>query len=820
MKKNKNELIISTPDRSSGNCRNEKAPVLFTCLFCFLLLSLISFGTLLSLLSITFLPMPTTGLYVLILVLCAWYVGISHSEKIGDFLFLLSYLLISILFFIKRELFFNGLFTLINHIIRQINNYYSMNLNMYIVTESDTATLYFLGISMAILIGFLSRAVCPRPQVSILLLETAPVLILGLTLGNLPFQAAVMMLILSYLMASCFNQAPDLILNIRIALCTGIGVLMLYLISSAFLSPIISPNLYRHSDSLLNGVRQLAVKLESSKLLPGKLFSFLSTSGTIEDGTLSNQTPNYMGIETLQITMDQLPNQTTYLKGFVGSDYSFSKWEPISQDNFQKASAAWANSSSPEQDLSNMPYQIFQKIEQKFHIPPLRNTLLKYTHTNMEYSYFPYGSKIPDYYLGSADGPAKGDGGKQIWVQGYPLEEYKNIIDTLPSLPEVSDSLLSVPLSSGADISNPAIFLSEENAVLEENYYNYVQEEYLKLPDSGFPLLRELCRNQHLESTTAITDYIVQFLGTQASYNLHPAPLNSGEDFLDQFLFTEKQGYCIHFATAAALMFRLMGVPARYVSGYAVPADQFKSMANNEYRASVKDYHAHAWVEIYTRQIGWVPIEATPPSAVSQEERTEENNAASNPISPDTKDASKETKTGPESNDSIAPSEEEDADSSNVSAKKEAQSSSLIVHGLIFIIKLLILLFILLFLLILRRYFVITKRMGLLNQKNYNQAISQICFSLTEMLHLAGYRQAHNISDQIYAQNIQSQLPGLKNQELIELIQLAQKASFHQTICTRQEARYCRRHYRVIRKQLYKDLTVLQRFIWVFLKCY
>ena len=71
------------------------------------------------------------------------------------------------------------------------------------------------------------------------------------------------------------------------------------------------------------------------------------------------------------------------------------------------------------------------------------------------------------------------------------------------------------------------------------------------------------------------------------------------------FLTESHRGYCMHFASAAVLLLRSMGVPARYVSGFVadVPASG---------RVNVPDSAAHAWVEVYIDGYGWEPVEVTP----------------------------------------------------------------------------------------------------------------------------------------------------------------------------------------------------------------
>ncbi|MDE5934123.1 MAG: hypothetical protein K2H40_16795, partial [Lachnospiraceae bacterium] len=115
-----------------------------------------------------------------------------------------------------------------------------------------------------------------------------------------------------------------------------------------------------------------------------------------------------------------------------------------------------------------------------------------------------------------------------------------------------------------------------------------------------------------------------------------------GEDFINYFLAENRRGYCAHFASAATLIFRYLGIPARYVEGYAIdPVDisengtlleeaQYEdyydghSLLGTEAVVSVEatDANAHAWVEVYDAALGWVVVEVTP---ASDEEETGES---------------------------------------------------------------------------------------------------------------------------------------------------------------------------------------------------
>jgi transglutaminase-like putative cysteine protease len=81
------------------------------------------------------------------------------------------------------------------------------------------------------------------------------------------------------------------------------------------------------------------------------------------------------------------------------------------------------------------------------------------------------------------------------------------------------------------------------------------------------------------------------------------------KDPVAEFLLRKKAGYCEYFATAAVLLLRLQGVPARYVRGVVVPAE--RRVAGHYV---VRESDAHAWVEAYLDGRGWVEADPTPPA--------------------------------------------------------------------------------------------------------------------------------------------------------------------------------------------------------------
>ena len=86
-----------------------------------------------------------------------------------------------------------------------------------------------------------------------------------------------------------------------------------------------------------------------------------------------------------------------------------------------------------------------------------------------------------------------------------------------------------------------------------------------------------------------------------------------GADPLTYFLLEKRAAHCEYFATGAAMLLRAVGVPCRYVTGFVAVE---RNRHGGYWLARNRD--AHAWVEAYDRDRGWVLVEATPAAGVPQ----------------------------------------------------------------------------------------------------------------------------------------------------------------------------------------------------------
>lgn len=109
-----------------------------------------------------------------------------------------------------------------------------------------------------------------------------------------------------------------------------------------------------------------------------------------------------------------------------------------------------------------------------------------------------------------------------------------------------------------------------------------------------------------------VSDYekaqkLSSYLRTNLAYDLETSPPQKGHDAVDDFIFNKKRGGCEQFASALAVMCRLVSIPSRVVSGYA-------EGTNNPFTGyyEIMDSDAHAWVEIFLGRNGWVILDPTP----------------------------------------------------------------------------------------------------------------------------------------------------------------------------------------------------------------
>ncbi len=154
-------------------------------------------------------------------------------------------------------------------------------------------------------------------------------------------------------------------------------------------------------------------------------------------------------------------------------------------------------------------------------------------------------------------------------------------------------------------VSETVFYLDRGKPELPDNPTNL--GGYLQLPDDIPAEVRTLAGQLAGDDALETAENIKRFLATNYLYSLNTSKPASGRDPAWHFLLVDGRGYCVQFATAFALLARLNGIPARYVSGFLV------NIPYDSDTAVVPGYASHAWVEIWSPKSGWTVAEATPP---------------------------------------------------------------------------------------------------------------------------------------------------------------------------------------------------------------
>lgn len=150
----------------------------------------------------------------------------------------------------------------------------------------------------------------------------------------------------------------------------------------------------------------------------------------------------------------------------------------------------------------------------------------------------------------------------------------------------------------------------------EKMYRSYVKENYLTLSSEEKTKFLQLAEAAGIRAGDEdVIEKVADYIMNAATYNLDYKPYPSDVNHALYFLLHAKEGVCVQYATSATLMFRALGIPARYVTGYMghTQAGEW---------AGIDSAIGHAWTEVYLDGLGWIPVEATPPSGSGEEGNT------------------------------------------------------------------------------------------------------------------------------------------------------------------------------------------------------
>lgn len=329
------------------------------------------------------------------------------------------------------------------------------------------------------------------------------------------------------------------------------------------------------------------------------------SGGAINHGKLGEYDDISFDGETVLTATLPKSSETVYLRGFVGSVYTGRSWENLPNSKLRELSEIEENFTlaglSPLlMDSYNLKYSLDASL-------PRYSFAIKNVSAGRDCLYMPYNLVPESVSRYSVRGDSGFEGGKTSWIGQYydpsGYYSYQNLFWKKWSSPSavagdeavyrqfVYENYMDVPRSFDPQV------------IFDERYYSYITSEELMTGKSTLDEMTVFSRKLY---------YIKNWLKDNCEYSLSAGKLPLGEDFVNYFLENRK-GSCSHFASAAAVMCRYAGIPARYVEGYIIKPKDFPAQIQTGQPASVEvtDARGHAWVEIYIDGFGWYPVEFT-----------------------------------------------------------------------------------------------------------------------------------------------------------------------------------------------------------------
>lgn len=630
----------------------------------------------------------------------------------------------------------NGFAKIANDILTTVNKNMAMANLMFVVDESTAKTdelitvIIFSVVTAAVIALIIKARLNLLAALLVFLAVTLPMIYKGDGHPVWLMTGLVSVVLVMYVGNVHGKITADMYIHLGICMAVVAGVTMAVYMFMAY-SPLqivddIKTNMQYHGENVVYG---------KSDYPEGKFSRYNETVIT--------------GEERLQIRMSQ-PKQM-YMRGFVGSKYTEDGWEDSDLKIYggdYEGVFDWF-SSNDYSPLTNLSAYVTQSAE---HGGEAKENSIYVEVSNIsarrKYQYVPecvtYGS-LENLYAPKNDVNFRSQG------LGREKDYFFDMVDVMNN-----DYKAIYGETWYQDQTGDKLFHDSENVygTFARTYYEDVPDDLKAYFDSHAPNAGQ--KMNPFDAIKVVRDYTAGNM----SYNNDADEYSGDEDFVIEMLSGHKSGYSAHFATAATMLFRYYGIPARYVEGYLVNPEAGSDVI------SVTDEDSHAWVEIYAGGLGFIPIEVTP-GYYSDDDDTGMSNANSG--------------TTPQT----IPSEPEDQQEDNGGGGGSMETVLLIGY--------IILGFVALFavVLIIRRIICAILRRKRMNDKDSEKSIAA---SGDYMAALMSY-QKKNLEDNISPQ----------------LLELLQQYKFSRYIPTEEDARFVRSSALDMKKKVVHEENILSR---------
>lgn len=326
----------------------------------------------------------------------------------------------------------------------------------------------------------------------------------------------------------------------------------------------------------------------------------------------------------------------------------------------------------------------------------------------------------------------------------------------------------------------------------EAEYRTFAHEYYTRLPDSTRATMQAIAAQNGINAESEeLISRVAELVRGSAVYDLNVEPFPS-DDSAVYFLTQADRGYCVHFATAAAAMYRALGVPARITEG-------FLFYASADGWTDITGANAHAWVEVYQGGLGWLPVEVTPAASDGENapggELTQDSPPPEQSQAPEESMLPEETEALPTEEPAPTPTADNGRPGGIISGEPTPVQTPEAEHKLSWaVLAPALAVFAILLLILMRRRIILSRSRARQRSKDYNRAAIEL------------WRVCQKL-----------QKYGAQPPEAVKAC--AEKAAFSPHTVSREEINACRSQTEALIKNSYTGLKPLKKLRFRFIDC-
>ena len=506
--------------------------------------------------------------------------------------------------------------TVVNSFLKEFMNYTGTTISLMSYTDTEGSSVKFCTNLLLILVGVYLIAIISaffyrRRHSKVFLIVTGPFVILPLMVGKVGnFSDLFLYLIMAMTIVGTRHLRTDAT-DRRMRQKLSLILLVIGLICGGISYAFIPPAKYDNNLIKLTQVKNSLVALTS--WTTEDVFTWLKANfndDAISYGRIGTKKEiSYTGETMLKISGDINSQHGLYLKGYVGDHYENNSWTSLASEEEYREELEKLDETGVT--IDNWHTQLRNELGDNESSG--QKDIWKTGELRIRNLAFGYGNYLVPYLPTSAF-KCKENGRQTVDEPGidYAMEYY-----------------LSYPAFVRQDILRHNYRLANEmfwesNKLERQQLKEFAVKHFLQVPES----LRQECQKfeQYLQKRDsllsqyragkadesqlirAVKDYITK----DTTYSLAPGKTPAGQDTVTYFLNEGKKGYCTYYATTAAVLLRSVGVPTRYVEGMYITKGQLEKGSEDGKEIEVPDEDAHAWIEVYNENYGFVPVEVTP----------------------------------------------------------------------------------------------------------------------------------------------------------------------------------------------------------------